>query len=134
MSFRATTESYVFHLSLDALDRLMKDDAAAARIIGSMSEHNIGITTWALSDALIPEVDRRIVATLLRVTDVLRGNPPDDDKGYRLTQSELGALANASRDLVNRILAGLQRQGLVAVSYGHVAILDAQKLEAIAFG
>jgi CRP-like cAMP-binding protein len=46
----------------------------------------------------------------------------------RITQQELGYLVGLSRQRVNRSLTTLQLQGVIAVEYGGVRVLDLQRL------
>jgi CRP-like cAMP-binding protein len=42
-----------------------------------------------------------------------------------LTQSQLGEMGNAERQVVNRALKRLETKGWIRVSYGRIEILDA---------
>jgi CRP-like cAMP-binding protein len=48
----------------------------------------------------------------------------------RLTQEELGHLAGLSRQTVNRVLRSLEKQNLISLGFGGVAITDADALTA----
>jgi CRP-like cAMP-binding protein len=45
-----------------------------------------------------------------------------------LTQSQLGEMANAERQVVNRALKRLEAKGWISVSYGRIEIRDAASL------
>jgi DNA-binding transcriptional regulator YhcF (GntR family) len=49
-----------------------------------------------------------------------------------LSQEELGILAGLSRQTVNAVLKTLEQQGLVALEFGRVSILDDDGLTALA--
>jgi CRP/FNR family transcriptional regulator, cyclic AMP receptor protein len=49
-----------------------------------------------------------------------------------LSQEELGILAGLSRQTVNGVLKTLEQQGLVALEFGRVSILDEQGLVELA--
>lgn len=52
-------------------------------------------------------------------------------KSVRMAQNELAALAGASRQSVNRVLQQLQAQGIIAIEYNTIEILDLAKLTAV---
>jgi CRP-like cAMP-binding protein len=52
----------------------------------------------------------------------------------RITQQELGYLVGLSRQRVNLALRALQRQGVVAVEYGGVRVLDLERLRGFGRG
>ena len=54
---------------------------------------------------------------------------PDADPQVQISQEELGYLAGASRQRVNRSLQVLGRAGLIKVDYGLVTVLDLEGLQ-----
>jgi CRP/FNR family cyclic AMP-dependent transcriptional regulator len=85
-----------------------------------------------VSDLLIPQADRRIAATLLRLTRADEDERPEDPRGFRLRQAELGEMANASRQIVNRALSRFAGSGWIALGYQRIAVLDPAALAAFA--
>jgi CRP-like cAMP-binding protein len=77
-----------------------------------------------VAELLIRNVERRIVAVLLRLAQETRG-PPD----LPLSQSALAEMANASRASTNKLLGQLERAGLVKAGYGRIVITDVTGLE-----
>jgi CRP-like cAMP-binding protein len=76
----------------------------------------------------------RLLEPDARVARALAGlfNPhlyPDADRQVQISQEELGYLAGASRQRVNRALQVLSRAGLVKVDYGLVTVLDLEGLQ-----
>ncbi len=134
MSFRASEEAAVLHVSLPALNEIVARDPMTLRSFGALTEINLEIAATAVRDLLIRRADQRIAATLLRVTSADSGSPSDDPSGFSLTQSELGEMANASRDLVNRTLAGFEARGWISKSYNRIAIGNLEALAEFAHG
>jgi CRP-like cAMP-binding protein len=132
LSFRAAEPSLTLHVPLAALEDLSSTMPAAPRAIGAITDDSVRIAAEIVSDLLIREPDRRIAATLLRATGASDGAVPDAAAGFRLTQSELGEMANASRHLVNRTLGAFAARGWVTVGYGRIAVQDATALAAFA--
>ena len=73
------------------------------------------------------EPDARVARTLAALF-----NPhlyPDSDPQVQISQEELGYLAGASRQRVNRALQVLGKAGLIKVDYGLVTVLDLDGLQ-----
>ncbi|MBR0662040.1 Crp/Fnr family transcriptional regulator [Neoroseomonas oryzicola] len=132
LGFRAMEPSVTLHIPLAALDELSRASLEGARSLAVLANANMGVAIATVSDLLIARADRRIAAVLLRATGAAQGVPPTDAEGYRLTQAELADMANASRQVVNRTLAGFARQGWIASGYQRIAIRDAAALAAFA--
>jgi CRP/FNR family transcriptional regulator, cyclic AMP receptor protein len=103
---------------------------AHQRAIMSISEYGMDVATKVIETLLIRSTDGRIAATLLRVARSF-------DEGGRstmvvLTQSQLGEMANAERQVVNRALKRLEGKGILRVSYGRIEIVDKAALQKVA--
>ena len=73
---------------------------------------------------MISPGEKRIAATLARIS---RPEPGDEDVPpwtIHLSQDEIGEMANASRDRVNRALAKFVRAGWVTVDLTDLASLE----------
>jgi CRP-like cAMP-binding protein len=98
----------------------------------------VGITEYAniaanaACDLMIPEKERRVVAVLLRLCDC-RFPPPSSGPPQEipLTQSELAAMSNVSRNTLGTILRNLQDAGLISIGYGKIRPLQPEKLRAL---
>lgn len=134
LTFAAIAPSLLWHLDLAALVALRIVLPDLDRHLGSLAISGADLTSRALVDALIPEADRRVAATLLRVTAVEEGVEPDDAEGFTLTQAQLGEMANVSRKYINLILLDMQRRGWVRLGYRRIAIRDAAALHRLAVG
>ncbi len=76
----------------------------------------------------------RLLEQDARVARALAGlfNPhlyPDSDPHIQISQEELGYLAGASRQRVNRALQVLGKAGLIKIDYGLVTVLDLDGLQ-----
>ncbi len=134
LSFRAAEPSFTLHLPLSAVRELSGASVTAARAFGDLSSFNMRAALRTVSDLLISHADRRIAATLLRVTCADEGARPEDPRGFRLRQAELGEMANASRRSVVRALAAFEAQGWVTLGYQRIAVADAAGLARFAYG
>ncbi|HWT10726.1 MAG TPA: Crp/Fnr family transcriptional regulator, partial [Roseomonas sp.] len=129
LGLRAMEPTVALLVPLAALQALALDSAEATRAFAVLVNANMGLLTTAVSDLLIPRADRRIAAVLLRVAGA-QGDRPTPPRA--LSQADLGEMANASRQLVNRTLLGFAARGWVALDYRRIALLDPVELAAFA--
>lgn len=96
--------------------------------MGVMS-HLAGILAqqWA-TELLIREPDKRIAATLLRVTAVREGIKPTDPRGFQISQAQLAEMSNTSRVQTGDMLGRLKKLGLITSAYGHIDIPQPEAL------
>lgn len=130
LTYRATEASQVLCVPLVALERLAQADPQARRNYGNLTERVVNTAVGIINDLLIPNAERRIAATLLRVTGVDGDSAPDPADSFIMSQTDIGEMANASRNHVNRTLLRFRAADWVSVRYNRVAILDAPALRA----
>lgn len=128
-SLRAVETLDVLSVELSDLNRIAGNIADVRRRYGWALLFNTEHALQVISDLQIPSIARRLAATLLRVTAVDEGVEPDHPDGFMITQSELGEMANVSRNSVNRTLAEFARQGWVAVRYNRIRITNPAALQ-----
>jgi len=133
LGFRAMEPSVALHVPLAALTALARQ-AEGAMSLALLAHANMSLAITTVSDLQVARADRRVAAALLRATGVARGIPPADPAGDRLTQAEIGEMANASRQAVNRALGRFARQGWIALGYQRIAVTDPRALDAFAAG
>jgi hypothetical protein len=107
---QALEHSTVARVPLTALQMMIASDPASAKHLGSMTAYGQDAILFCVADLLIRDATVPIAAVLLRVTGIMDGIEPDDPRGYGLTQTLIGDLANASRPTVVRALAEYVRQ------------------------
>jgi CRP-like cAMP-binding protein len=134
LSFAATEPSLLLHVALAELDRIMAEDPLHARSVGMIADFGAAMAISAMADLLVRRADRRVAAALLRATCGRDLAAPEPDVDYQLTQAQLGEMANASRDLVNRTLTRLAEAEMIAVGYGRIAIRDPARIAAFVRG
>lgn len=132
LAARAQEESLALHVPLAALDELRLADPDAARSLGAVSDFAMDVAIRCVSDLLRPRAEQRIASVLLRVTAAEEEVPPDHPEGWLLTQADLASMANASRQLANRTLAGFVRRGWIAQGHRRIRVLDVPALAALA--
>jgi CRP-like cAMP-binding protein len=126
LTFSVIEPSLLFHLPLSNAQEIANRSPSHQRAILSVSEYGMDVATKIIETLLIRNIDRRIAATLLRVAPLPEvGNSSID---VFLTQSQLGEMANAERQVVNRALKRLEDKGWIRASYGRIEIIDAAAL------
>jgi CRP-like cAMP-binding protein len=129
-TFRAVEPSIAFSVPMAALHEIAAVDATAFRRLAALSEENMWLASHVVSDLLLPSSEQRIVAVLLRAAGVTVGDPLPPPHVVLITQSELGEMANASRDVVNRVLGRLESRGMIVVGHGRIQVVETDLLVA----
>lgn len=132
-TFRAIEPSVTLHLPIAAINKLKTEDPSTIQRIGALAEENMKLAIHVVSDLLIRSTDRRIAAVLLRISGASVADPPPPPFEVMVTQSDLGDIANASRDVVNRLLKRMEAQGWVELGYNRLRIVDAGSLQSFAY-
>lgn len=124
----AATPCVVLHLPLRAMERMAVADSLVIRRFAQIAIANLDLALSAVSDLMIRNPARRIAAVLLRSAGA-QAAPL-----VRVTQADLGRMANASRKLVSKALHTFGEAGWVETGYNAIKIRDAQALKAFAAG
>jgi CRP-like cAMP-binding protein len=123
LSFSIVEPSLLFHVPLASAQEIAGRSPIHQRAILSVSEYGMDVATQVIETLLIRNTDRRIAGTLLRIA------PPNDEAPeggeIQLTQAQIGEMANADRQVVNRVLGRFEAEGWLEVSYGRIRITDA---------
>ena len=113
----ARSATLVAHLSRSAIDEIVSHHPGWWRFFGMMALSYGETAAGMVSDLLIPDSDRRCIATLLRLAGCRRNTENPVPAVAICTQDELGALANMSRNVVGRVLHSIEVAGLISLEY-----------------
>lgn len=130
LTFRALEPSWTLQVAGPALDEIARAVPDAPRAFAEIADCSLQVALGTITDLLIAEADRRIAATLLRVCGARPEVGTVGPAGCRLTQAELGEMANASRGLVNRTLRAFEARGWVRLGYQQIKVSDIAALTA----
>ncbi len=130
LAFVAVEPSIAFHVPLVALDQIAASDPSYHRALTKVASHGMDIAIATVSDLLIPNVQQRIASTLLRIASTHDAGQEGTAVISGLTQEQIGELANAARDVVNRTLKRFASKGWIGVSYKRIRLLEPASLEA----
>ncbi|QLQ20420.1 MAG: Crp/Fnr family transcriptional regulator [Exiguobacterium profundum] len=126
MAFSVIEASSLFYLPLSRVRDIARMSLACQRSVMMMSEYGMDMALAALGVLLLRATDKRVAATLLHAAP--------DGQPLRLTQAQLGEMANAERQVVNRVLKALAVRGWLTLGYGQVTVTDRAGLEAFVRG
>ena len=131
MSFKAMEPSAALHLSLSSIAEIKSEHAGFAQRLGSLSEANYSrIAVQVIVDLMMPSTERRIAATLVRMSRPEASSEVLPPWPIHLTQVELGQMANASRDRVSHALRKFEAKGWIEVDYRVIRVRDLEALSA----
>jgi CRP-like cAMP-binding protein len=126
VELRAITVATMMHLPLSAMDR-MEAYPNAVRYFAQIVMLNVDILIRIVHDLQYPDTARRIASVLNRAGWI-------GERPIPLTQTELGAMANASRKQVNAVLQRFEQAGWVSNTYRAITITNAEELSRFAAG
>jgi len=135
VSATARTECTVLHVPAVALLKVLADRPVWWREIAASAIEYGDVASVVYTDIQIPESRRRCIAVLLSACGCrFPGGPSDAPLDAHLTQSELAAMANVSRNTLGTILRDLQDRDLVRLGYGSIMPLAPATLREIVAG
>jgi CRP-like cAMP-binding protein len=132
LTYRALEPSRLLFLPNSRLVPLMQHQPDVAIRIGQLAELGNRLGSWISRDLLTPDASRRLAAVLYRVLGMGEVEPADP-RGFALTHSQLGEMANLSRHHVGRKLADFERQGWISCGYNRIRLRDPHALSAFAY-
>jgi CRP-like cAMP-binding protein len=131
LTYKALETSHVLNISRSDLDTIAQRFPEFYRRIGMLSEgsyYAMGIKV--LGDLLVRSGERRIAAVLARLAQGGDGHRKGESAPIHLSQADIGQIANASRDRVNRALQKFAKAGWITLDYKTIVIRDIAAFEA----
>lgn len=121
----ATRDSTFLHLGASELRGLVAEDGETWRWIGLLCGQHVELALGVIDDHMLRDAGERIIALLLRLADARHRDRPEDPRPeIDVTQGDLAQLATLARSTVVERLQVLEREGLIARTYGGVTLLD----------
>ncbi len=118
-SAEAFTDALIYALPVADITRLIRTmPVFAENAVAVFAARNRRLTEIVENLAFRPVIGR-VARTLL-------------DDPHEQTQTEMAAMVGAAREMVNRSLHTLERDGIIHLNSGRIAILDRDRLAAIA--
>jgi len=123
----ALERTHTLSLHRDRFDELRQQHPEVDRVLIDSLVSEVRRLSVQLLEALYVPVPQRVE---LRLVDLVRhyGDGAPGPVDIPLTQEDLAQLCGASRTTVNKVLRGLEDDGLVMVSRGHLVIAEPDRL------
>jgi CRP-like cAMP-binding protein len=134
LTFRAIEPSQALILPKLDLIALLSSVPDFRTRLAALSESNFSIALRIITDLLLRSGSQRVAATLVRISGTAADAGQAATKRWpiRLSQQDIGEMANVSRDRVNRCLASFARKGWITSRYMEIIIEDLEALERFA--
>jgi CRP/FNR family cyclic AMP-dependent transcriptional regulator len=128
----ATRPTRLLHLPLHAIHEIVRQDPAAWRYIALVSVAHNDTAIGASDDLMIRDTEKRFVAVLLRLGGCrLSTGPSSVPIEVDVTQEDLAAMANVTRNTAGAILRRLADRGQLALHYRKIGIVEPDALRAL---
>ncbi len=112
---RARTECEVAELAYTKVWELAQQDPEILYTLGRQMAERLRNTTRKVSDLAFLDVTGRVARTLLELCKQPDAMTHPDGMQIKITRQEIGRIVGCSREMVGRVLKGLEEQGLVSV-------------------
>ncbi|HLG81170.1 MAG TPA: Crp/Fnr family transcriptional regulator [Bradyrhizobium sp.] len=120
----ATRDTVLLHLSLRAIDEIVRCDPSAWRLFGLITIYHLDVAMGGSDDLMIRNHFKRCVAVLLRIGNCRVATPRDRRPiEIDINQEQLAFNANVARTTAGAILRKLEAEGHIALSYRRIDIL-----------
>lgn len=131
LTYRALETCHVLYAPRADLDVITQLHPEFYRRIGMLSEGSYyAMAIRVLGDLLVRSGEKRIAAVLTRLAQGGDGYQSGQPAPIHLSQADIGQIANASRDRVNRTLQKFAKAGWVTLDYKAIVIHNLSALEA----
>ena len=129
---QAMTPLLLAHVPLRPLQRVLAENPHWWLHIAQGLLMEFDTVTVVANDLLIRSTSNRCAATLLRIANCRRQDPPSRQVVVPISQATLAEMSNLSRSAISPILSMFCRQGLIRLDYRAITLLDVPGLRAIA--
>jgi CRP-like cAMP-binding protein len=128
----ANGATVILQVTAEDMEMLLADHPTLSRALLRLEAHRLSLVLDALALYSNASLEQRLASRLLMLP---ASHGVTNSQGVaielHLPQETLGQLIGATRQRVNAILKGWERDGLVAQRYGHILIHDRARLEAL---
>lgn len=120
----AITETQALALGREDFFEVLERNPRSMRAMLTLLARTIRDTAGRIEDLVFLDVPSRVAKSLLDLRG-LKGSNRD----IHLTQEDIAAFVGATRTSVNRVLADLEQQGIIALGRRHIEIKDQAALQ-----
>jgi CRP-like cAMP-binding protein len=132
VSMEASGDTRVFRIHGKSFRALAGHHPLLWESVARLASLNLKLAISAANDLVHRTAQKRMAAVILRLSGhraAFQNNVPVD--AIRASQSEVAALSNTARTTAWQILKRFQKDGLVALEYGCIRVLNTQGLTAL---
>jgi CRP-like cAMP-binding protein len=132
-SAAALAPTETVEIGRDDFFQVVKTHPRTAEILYTVLASRLRKSYDLITETSFLDVKTRVVRRLLELSDAF-GKLGDNQiqVDVPLRQADLAAFAGTTRETLNRILAGMEREGLLSFHHGKITIKDLARLAAIA--
>jgi CRP-like cAMP-binding protein len=124
----ADADTTLANVPLPAITRWLAEHPAHWKHIGQLAVHKLRVVFASLEDASLHSPRERLIRCLVVLARAYGEREAVAPQTLRVSQERLGSILSLSRQTVNALLQGLEREQLVACMRGGVRILDVGRL------
>ncbi len=128
----AEGEVRLLHVPQAALDRLLAAEPGWWHGFGLLAAHKLRLAFVALEDLALLPAPVRLARRLVLIAEGYGGGGPGLRRVVAVPQEQLAMMLAISRQTTNQILRQLEGQGIIALRYGEVEIVDLDRLKVAA--
>ena len=120
----AITETQALALGREDFFEVLERNPRSMRAMLTLLARTIRDTAGRIEDLVFLDVPSRVAKSLLDL-----GSATGSNGEIHLTQEDIAAFVGATRTSVNRVLADLEQQGIIALGRRHIEIKDQAALQ-----
>ena len=124
----ADSDVTLAHVPLPAITRWLADHPAHWQYIGQLAVHKLRVMFAVIEDAGLHPSRERLIRCLVSLARAYGERDASPMQTLHVSQERLGSMLSLSRQTVNALLQGLEREQLVVCVRGGVRILDFGRL------
>lgn len=124
----ADSNATLAHVPLPAIAHWLAEHPAHWRYIGQLAVHKLRVMFAAIEDASLHPSRQRLIRCLVSLASAYGQRDAAPAQTLHVSQERLGSMLSLSRQTVNALLQGLERDELVVCVRGGVRILDFGRL------
>jgi CRP/FNR family transcriptional regulator, cyclic AMP receptor protein len=124
----ADSAATLAHVPLPAISDWLAEHPAHWQYIGQLAVNKLRVMFGVIEDASLHSARERLIRCLALLASGYGERAASPTQTLRVSQERLGSMLSLSRQTVNALLQGLEREQLVVCVRGAVRILDVQRL------
>jgi CRP-like cAMP-binding protein len=124
----AEVDAVLAYVPLPAITRWLADHPAHWQYIGQLAVHLLRVVFAAIEDAGLHPPRERLIRCLVSLARGYGEREAAPAQTLRVSQERLGSMLSLSRQTVNALLQGLERERLLVCVRGGVRIVDLERL------